>query len=110
MSTFGRNVYKYRKIAGLSQKELADRLGYKNKASIGKIENGNSEVLISMAMRIADELHVDVMMLLHDEPEKKASDEFVPYLEKAEEWQLEAIRKILEMPSKKIYESTKETV
>lgn len=47
MSSFGSNVYKHRKLAGITQEELANRLGYKNKASIGKIENGNNEVPVS---------------------------------------------------------------
>lgn len=101
MNTFGRNVYKYRKMAGMTQEELSQRLGYKNKASIGKIENGNNEVPLSMAQRIADELKVDVMALLHEERETRISDEFVPYLEKAQEWQLESVRRILDMPLKK---------
>ena len=103
MSDFGKNVYKYRKLAGMSQQELADVLGYKSKASIGKIENGNNEVLISMAMRIADALGVDIMLLIHGE--KKQSDEFSYYLDRAEAWQLEAVRKILDMPEKKMEKS-----
>lgn len=100
MSNFGKNVYKYRKIAGITQEELANRLGYKNKASIGKIENGNNEVPVSMALKIADALGCDVMDLLHAKTETR-TDEFAPYIEAAEEWQLDAIRKILDMPVKK---------
>lgn len=111
MSVFGSNVYKYRKIAGLSQKDLAIKLNYTNKSSIGKIENGNSEVTVSMAMKIADALNVDIMRLLHDGTEKeKPSDEFSPYIDKAEEWKLEAVRKILDMPPKKICRSEEEIV
>ena len=112
MGNFGRNVYKYRKLAGLTQDELAQRLGYKNKASIVKIETGVAEVPVSMALKIADALHVDVMELLHGEPKGMKSDEFVPYLETAEEWKLEAVRKILDMPVKKesVSVSTKEAI
>lgn len=112
MSNFGKNVYKYRKLAGLTQDELAQILGYKNKASIGKIETGVAEVPVSMALKIADALHVDVMELLHGEPRGMRSDEFIPYLETAEDWKLEAVRKILDMPTKKeaSSDSTKEIV
>ena len=99
MNTFGSNVYKYRKAAGLTQEELAQRLGYKNKASIGKIENGNSEVLVSMALRIARELNVDIMLLLRKD--ELPSDDFVPYLNRASEDTLRYVRKILDMPEKK---------
>ena len=101
MSAFGSNVYKYRKLAGITQEELANRLGYKNKASIGKIENGNNEVPVSMALKIADALGCDVMNLLHESPVDNELDEFVTYLKKAEEWQLDAVRRILAMPEKK---------
>ena len=110
MSNFGKNVYKYRKLARLTQDELAQILGYKNKASIGKIETGVAEVPVSMALKIADALHVDVMMLLHDEPIGKRSDEFIPYLETAEEWKLEAVRRVLDMPKKTSSDSMKEIV
>ena len=112
MNNFGRNVYKYRKLARMTQDELSQILGYKNKASIGKIENGVAEVPVSMALKIADALHVDVMKLLHEEPMEMKSDEFVPYLETAEEWKLEAVRKILDMPVKKESSSvsTKEAI
>lgn len=65
MSTFGENVRKYRKLNGMTQAVLAERLGYKNKASIGKIENGDSDLPLSMAQKIADVLGVDIIALIH---------------------------------------------
>lgn len=56
MSNFGKNVYKYRKLAGLTQDELAQILGYKNKASIGKIETGVAEVPVSMAPKLMQQM------------------------------------------------------
>lgn len=64
---FGDNVRRYRKFNGMTQAELAVKLGYKNKASIGKIENGDAEVPLSMAQKIADVLNVDIMALTHGE-------------------------------------------
>jgi transcriptional regulator with XRE-family HTH domain len=65
--TFGENVRRYRRFNGMTQAELAIKLGYKNKASIGKIENGDADVPLSMAQRIADALNVDIMALTHGE-------------------------------------------
>lgn len=103
---FGQNVKNQREKLGMTQAELAQILGYKNKASIGKIENGNAEVVVSMAMKIADALHVDVIDLIHGE---SAFGEFVPYLEKAEEWQLKSVRRTLGMPEPAQKESPSES-
>lgn len=49
--------------------------------------------------------------LLKEETDNKIFFEFLPYLVKAEDWQLEAIRKILDMPQteKKVSSYTIET-
>lgn len=49
--------------------------------------------------------------LLKEEADNKVFFEFLPYLVKAEDWQLEAIRKILDMPQaeKKVSSYTIET-
>jgi len=65
--TFGESVRLHRKRNRMTQAELAIKLGYKNKASIGKIENGDADVSLSMAQRIADALNVDIMALTHGE-------------------------------------------
>ena len=51
----------------MTQAELALKLGYKNKASIGKIENGDADVPLLMAQKIAEALNVDIMTLTHGE-------------------------------------------
>ena len=65
--TFGENVRRYRRFNSMTQAELALKLGYKNKASIGKIENGDADVPLSMAQKIAEALNVDIMALTHGE-------------------------------------------
>ena len=40
MGTVGENIFKARKQAGLTQEELAERVGYKTKSAINKIEMG----------------------------------------------------------------------
>lgn len=44
MSGVGERIYKLRKELGITQEELAQKLGYKSKSSINKIEMGKSEV------------------------------------------------------------------
>ena len=55
MSNFGKNVYKYRKLARLTQDELAQILGYKNKASIGMLQRVY-KIGFNRAARIMDQL------------------------------------------------------
>lgn len=44
MSTIGENIGKRRKELGMTQEELAERLGYKSKSSINKIEAGINDL------------------------------------------------------------------
>ena len=103
--SFGQSMKKCREMRGMTQAQLAQVLGYKNKASIGKIENGDADVPLSKALDIADALGVDIMVLIHG---IDRTSEFYPYLTHAEEWQLKAVRNILGMPEKNsVTESTK---
>lgn len=119
----GDNVRFYRKRANMTQKQLADILNYKSQASIARIENGERDVLLSTAQDLADALNIPVECLFETvTPEKPYSlkrvqttkegecMEFLPYLMKAEDWKLEAVRKILDMPPKKICKSEEEIV
>lgn len=100
---FGEKVRQIRKERGLSQEELARMIGGSSKSMISKIESGKRFTPIPVASRIAAALGVSVSDLLDEGQDGQGVvDEFAPYLEKAEEWQLEAIRKILDMPAKKI--------
>lgn len=44
MNSVGANIRKYREKLGLSQEELAHRLGYKSRSTINKIEMGINDV------------------------------------------------------------------
>lgn len=44
MSSIGENISKRRKALGLTQEELAERMGYKSKSSINKIEMGVNDL------------------------------------------------------------------
>ena len=111
MTTFGDNVRNIRKEKGMTQEELALALGYKDRSSVNKIEKNVAQIPQETIQRLADVLGVPVAKLFADaEPVTPAipSDlmEFLPFLEKAEEWQLESVRRILGMPQKKTLVST----
>ena len=53
----GANVRKYRKIAGLTQEELAEIIGCSN-SHIGQIENGRGVPSLDMMVKIANALGV----------------------------------------------------
>jgi len=61
---FGARVKYYRERKGLTQQELADRLGYTSHASIAKIEKGKSSILLSKLPDFCVALDVDAFDLL----------------------------------------------
>lgn len=56
----GRAIKKRRKSLGWTQRELADRLGYKSLTTISKIETGVNDLNMSTLSRIATVLGVSV--------------------------------------------------
>ena len=56
MKSVGRNIKKRRTALGLTQTELAERLGYSGKWSIAKIEAGASDLTIPKIKLFADAL------------------------------------------------------
>lgn len=116
MTTFGDNVRKYRMEKGMTQEELALKLGYKGRSSINKIETNVAQVPQKTIQELANALGVEVARLFSDaEPQirgtvSQKAMEFVPYIERAEDWQLDAIRKILDMPTKKICKSENKAI
>lgn len=56
MSTVGDNTHRLRKKLGLTQEELAQKLGYKSKSSINKIELGINDIPISKIVKLAEVL------------------------------------------------------
>ena len=63
----GANVRKYRKIAGLTQEELAEIIGCSN-SHIGQIENGRGVPSLDTMVKIANALGVmiDQFVYLHE--------------------------------------------
>ena len=56
MSTLGDNILCMRKKLGLTQEELAQRMGYKSKSSINKIEMGLNDIPRSKVVKFAEVL------------------------------------------------------
>ncbi len=56
MSTVGDRILKRRKDLGLTQEELAKRMGYKSKSTINKIEMGINDIPQSKILKFAEVL------------------------------------------------------
>lgn len=59
MVAIGANIQKHRRLAGLTQDQLAERLGY-SASNLGRIETGNSNPSFKLAVWIANELNVSL--------------------------------------------------
>lgn len=57
------HITKYRDKAGLSQTELADKLGV-DKATISRYENGSRQPSVEMLYKISKVLHVSIDNLI----------------------------------------------
>lgn len=71
MKTIGEKIKEAREKKGLSQAELADKLGYKSRSSINKIEVGGRDIPRSQIVKIAKILNVTPAYLMGWEDEKK---------------------------------------
>jgi len=98
---FGENVRMYRQRLGLTQDELAQMVGYSYRSAINKIEKGERDVSTPIIAALANALHVSVTDLIGTAEQLdvfKDFYEYLPYLMKADEWQIKAVREILHMP------------
>ena len=71
MSEIGKNIMKRRKEVGLTQEDLAYKLGYKSKSTINKIELGINDVSQSKVKKIAEALNTTPAYLMGWEKEEK---------------------------------------
>lgn len=62
--TFGERVKKARERRGITQQEFADRLGYKNKSTITKIENDTNDVTRTKIIEMSRILGVSIGYLM----------------------------------------------
>ena len=56
MSTIGKNISRIRRDLGLTQEELATKMGYKSKSTINKIELGVNDIPQSKIVQFAEVL------------------------------------------------------
>lgn len=66
----GKRIKNAREKAGYSQEELSKKLGYKNRSSIARIENGLSEIGVSKIKEFANVLNVTPTYILGTEDEE----------------------------------------
>lgn len=69
---FGERVRFYRKLEGLTLKEIAERIG-KTEASLSRIENGKQNLALGDIVTIAQALRVSVSKLFGDEDETEVA-------------------------------------
>jgi transcriptional regulator with XRE-family HTH domain len=71
-TNIGSRIMERRQQLGLTQEELAFRMGYKTKSAINKIELGINDVSQSKVVKFAESLHTSVAYLMgwNDEKEK----------------------------------------
>ena len=59
----GRKIKNRRRELGMTQEELAEKLGYKHKSSINKLENGTNELQLNAIIKIAEILDIEFEQL-----------------------------------------------
>ncbi len=64
MADIGRRIKERREELKMTQQELADRLGYRNKSSIAKIETGTNDIVQSKVVEFAKVLDTTVADLM----------------------------------------------
>lgn len=64
MAEIGKRIRSKREELGLTQEELAARLGYKSKTTIAKIENGTNDIVQSKVVDFAKALNTSVAYLM----------------------------------------------
>ena len=73
MLEIGKNIMERRKELGLTQEELAKKLGYKSKSTINKIENGTNDIPQSKVVKFAEALGTTPAYLMGWEKVEKKS-------------------------------------
>lgn len=73
MTDIGKRIKELRESIGMTQTELAQKLGYKNKSTIGKIETGINDIVLSKVVEFANALHTSVAYLMGWEDDSTTS-------------------------------------
>lgn len=94
MSTVSENILAMRKRLGLTQEELASRMGYKSKSTINKIELGINDIPQSKIVKFAEVLGTTPAYLMGWEDDEPV--ESTVKLSDGEQQLLELFRKVPE--------------
>ena len=99
----GKNVRFYREMAGMSQKQFAEALGYNDRSTIARIELGDRDVPVSKVAEMAKVLRVSPAVFFRDIPEADYLDyiEHIRVLEEKDPEKLRVIREMLGMSCEK---------
>lgn len=74
MADIGKRIKERREAIGMTQEELASKLGYKSKSSIAKIETGTNDIVQSKVSEFADVLNTSISYLMGWEKEDLKAD------------------------------------
>lgn len=74
MPDIGKRIREKREARGITQEQLAEKLGYKNKSSIAKIETGTNDITQSKVVAFAKALDTSVAYLMGWEEDIDAQD------------------------------------
>ena len=85
MSDIGKSIRAKREELHMTQEELAKLLGYKNKTTITKIENGTNDIVQSKVVEFAKALNTTIPYLMGWENDAETSDDWQPQLTKKDE-------------------------
>jgi len=64
MSNIGKNIKERRESLGMSQDELAEKMGYKSRSTIAKIEKGVNDITQTNIVRFAEILRTTPAVLM----------------------------------------------
>lgn len=78
MVSIGEKIRIRREELGMSQDELADKMGYKSRSTIAKIEKGVNDVVQTNIVKFAKVLNTSVAYLMGwEEENEKTTDEYI---------------------------------
>ena len=80
MSTVGENILMIRKQLGLTQEELASKMGYKSKSTINKIELGINDIPQSKIVKFAEVLGTTPSFLMGWEEVGETASKETPFV------------------------------
>ena len=104
MGHIGEKILKRRNELGLTQEELAERMGYKSKSSINKIELGLNDIPQSKVVKFSEVLNCSIAYLMDWEQVQKNNDilsDIVVRLRRDEEF-CEVVKRIYEFDREKL--------